>query len=83
MTSAAEASRSSRGFRVMKKRPLFSAKPPKPSAIATVATAGSACTILPSSSWCRFMSMKEMSCEASDVPVIRPMSCCREEAFSG
>ena len=35
----------SRGFSVMYMRPLFSALPPPPIAIATLATSGSACTI--------------------------------------
>ena len=68
MICCALALRSSRGFSVMNMRPVLSAPPPPPIAIATLATSGSACTIAPSSSWRRFMSAKEMSCAGLRVP---------------
>jgi hypothetical protein len=76
MICCAVALRSSRGFNVMNRLPLLPARPLPPITIATEATSGSACTILPSSSWRRFMSAKEMSWLASEVAVIRPLSCC-------
>ena len=72
----AEALRSLRGFSVMNRLPLLPARPLPPIAIAMLATSGSACTILPSSSCCFFIAANEMSCEASEVAVIRPLSCC-------
>ena len=81
MICCALAVRSLRGFSVMKKLPLLPARPLPPIAMATVATSGSACTILPSASWWRTMSAKEMSWRASEVAVIRPMSCCGKKPF--
>ena len=42
---------------------------------------GSACTILPSSSWCRIMSAKEMSWLASEVAGDQPGVLLRKEAL--
>jgi len=77
----AEAWRSLRGFSVMNRLPLLPARPLPPIAIATVATSGSSITILLSVSCLLFMASKEMSCEASEVAVISPLSCCGKNPF--
>ncbi len=51
-------------------------EPPAPMAMAMVATAGSLATTSPSASCRRIISAKEMSCAASDTPLMRPVSCC-------
>jgi hypothetical protein len=61
--------------------PLLPARPLPPMFIAIVATSGSSITILPSSTWRRCISLNEMSCEASEVAVIRPTSCCGKKPF--
>ena len=69
-------SRSLRGFSVMNRLPLLPALPLPPIAIAVLAVAGSACTMSTRTSIFAFIAAKEMSCEASAVAVIRPLSCC-------
>ena len=76
MICCALALRSWRGFSVMNRLPLLPARPLPPIAMATLATSGSACTILPKVSCFFSMAAKEMSCAASDVAVISPTSCC-------
>jgi len=49
--------------------------------MAMLSTAGSAWTIRLSSSWCRSMSAKDMSCEVSDTAVRKPLSCCGKNPF--
>ena len=34
-----------------------------------------------SASWRRDISANEMSCAASEVPMMKPVSCCREKSF--
>ena len=64
-------------------RPLLivEVEPPAPIAIAIVATAGSLATMAPSASCLRIMSANEMSWAASEVPVMKPVSCCGKKPF--
>ena len=77
MIWSAVALRSARGFKVMYMRPLLSAEPPlAPIDIATLATSGSACTIAPNCCCSSDIASNDTSCAASEMPVMRPVSCC-------
>ena len=49
--------------------------------IAIVSTPGSAWTILPSASWSSTIFEKDTSCGPSEIPVMRPVSCCGKKPF--
>ena len=62
----------------MNTRPLLTVvlPPPAPTAEPTEATAGSRITALIKACWRSAMAWKEISCAASDRPMINPVSCC-------
>lgn len=64
-------------------RPLFTVELPEvaPMNDPTVATAGSARTIDATFCCSRVIASKEMSCEASVVPIMIPVSCCGKNPF--
>jgi hypothetical protein len=78
MISSALACRWLCGFSVMKKRPVFSpGEPPLgPTDEAKLAMSGSLAMTAASACCFSIMPANEMSCAASEMPVIRPVSCC-------
>ncbi len=64
-------------------RPLFTAELPLPAPMnePRVATAGSAMTISAISFCSSAIAAKEMSCEASVLPNMTPVSCCGKNPF--
>ena len=78
MIWSAVALRSLRGFRLMKKRPvLVVCEPPvAPTAEVKLAMSGSLARIAASCCWRSTIAANEMSCAASDTPVMNPVSCC-------